>query len=122
MSKTDKDKPWWMRAEKYREVHHWKCIVGREPCSLPPFLYSGQAHYNRRFTACFWDAVDDYRRSWWGQGSAPQWFNDHVWHNPERVRVRDTARQIIQDYNANGATDMEIANFQHRHNASWLYW
>lgn len=115
MSRTDKDLPYWMRATKWRENHYWKCSVGIVACTIPEF----KSFDTRRFTSCHWQPLDDV--NFWEQ-APPKWFLDHVWHNPERRRVRDTARKIIADYNANGDTDLEIAGFQHRHNASWLYW
>jgi hypothetical protein len=119
MSRTDKDRPYWMRYDNYRPVHHWTCSVGREPCSLPPELYEGQAHYRRRLTACYWDAPDE--RHFWQQ-APPKWYIDHNWHNPERVRERDTLRRIAQDYNANGDTELEMANFQARNRSKYNYW
>lgn len=119
MSRTDKDLPYWMRATKYRPVHHWSCIVGRKPCTLPGELFKGQAHYRRRFTACYWDAVDE--RNFW-EYCPPKAFIDHTWNNPERRRVRDTSRSIAKDYNANGDTELDIPNEQHRHRSTYYYW
>jgi hypothetical protein len=119
MSRTDKDLPYWMRSDNYRPVHHWSCSVGRKPCTLPGELFKGQAHYRRRFTSCYWHAVDE--RHFW-EMAPPKWYIDHTWHNPERVRVRDRGRLIVKDYTANGDTDLEIANYQARNRSKYYYW
>lgn len=52
----------------------------------------------------------------------PKWYRDHVYHNPERVRTRDTLLAAKKDWNANGDTEIEVEERQGRHSATWLWW
>jgi hypothetical protein len=119
MSRTDKDLPYWF-ADEYREVHHWRCLVGRAECSLPTFKGS----YNRRFTSCYWQPVHEPWRSRWftWQPTPPKWYVDHVWNNAQRVSVRDRARRAISEYRASHNVETELPKQQHRHCAQWMWW
>jgi hypothetical protein len=119
MSRTDKDVPYWMRCAQYRAVHHWTCSVGRKPCTLPEFLYRGQAWHHRRYTSCYWQGVDEVK--YW-KLSPPKWYRDHRWNNPQRVEVRDRARQMIAEYQGSGMVEDIMPREQHRHGATWDYW
>lgn len=128
MSRTDKDLPYWY-AEYYEPNHY--CIehgtqarwINKKPCDLPELTrkklrdlgYWG----NRRGTTCFWEPLHE--RNWW-QGNPPKWYINHTWYEPERVRIRDHGRKALQDYNANGDTEFDIPNYQHRHRSSWYWW
>lgn len=115
MSRTDKDRHYQV-ADDYRAEHHWKCICGYESCDLPASKVNSNAP---RFTKCFWEPI--HMRRWW-QAPPPKWFIDHTWNNLERARIRDTGREIAKDYNANGDTELEIINQQHRHRSTYYYW
>lgn len=120
MSRTDHHRSYWI-ADEYRANHHWKCLVGRDECSLPESqirLTNRKLYWIRRHTSCYWEPLHE--RAWWQPGP-PKWYLDHRWNNPERVRVRDTGRKIIAEYRATGDSETEIANYQHRHSGCW-YW
>jgi hypothetical protein len=52
----------------------------------------------------------------------PRWYVEHVWHNPERVRERDSLDKLAKEYNATGGIeDGDFPNWQARGCASW-YW
>lgn len=123
MSRTDKDLPYWY-AENFRPNHHWRCIVGRANCSLPKLNVSNERSFNKRFTACYWQPIHEpWRNKWWSwQPTPPKWFLDHVWNNAQRVHERDTLRDALKDYNANGDTDIQTLDNQHRHCGQWLFW
>lgn len=108
-------------SDTYREVHHWRCLVGREPCSLPTIEARKANWYIRRFTACYWQPMHNNGRHNW-QPHTPKWYADHVWNNPQRVKVRDLGRKAKSEYNATGDTETELPTDQHRHGANWSWW
>jgi hypothetical protein len=138
MSRTDKDRPYNVRAadshERGRYVHHgisrywWRldaCTSG-DGCDLPDYhdrtpeptwhrRNSGQPTHN-----CTWE-LEHWVFSPYG-GSSPKWFTDSIWHNPERVRERDTLRGAAREWNAHGEIDdFDFANYQGRHCATWAW-
>lgn len=127
MSRTDKDAPWWL-ADEYYERHHFRChnshYLGTKwhTCDLPN--NPGRPHH----TKCRWFPTFAGVRtnSYWkwalGKGSPPRWFNRHVWYGPQRRQERTILGEAKKDYNANGDTDIEMANVNHRHNGYWLWW
>lgn len=116
MSRTDKDLPYWI-ADEYQEVHHWRCSVGLIECDVPDNPIEIRCF--RRYTHCYWQPI--HKRVWW-QNPPPKWYIDHDWNNPQRVRVRDYAREATKEYNANGKLDSTFQNEQHRHRSTWYYW
>lgn len=118
MSRTDKDRKY-LFADKYTENHHWTCASGRTPCSLPDRNDKHAIYFSRRFHYCWFEPQHD--RIWW-QYSAPKWYRDHRWNNPQRVKVRDRARGMIAEYRGSGYTEDDMPRDQHRHGATWDYW
>jgi hypothetical protein len=130
MSRTDHHMPHWVTAVWYEPVHH-RCVAGRRwsdryrdrlPCDLPdrpvrhhPVLSHWRATAGTRCTwEPDWDGVRSYPRP-------PRWYVEHVWHNPERVRVRDTLHAAAAEYRATGDTDLEPDPRQARHSAEWMW-
>jgi hypothetical protein len=85
----------------YRKFHKdWAC----ETCETRPTCY-------------YWANHRPYR---WSVRNVPKWFVDHTWNNPERVRERDTFRNMVKDYNTNfGDAELDFDNPQHRHRSRW---
>lgn len=141
MSRTDKDRPYWVDAE-YWEPWHYRCgnpnfyywgYVSRtrpeRECDLPPVpLYSHYRNVSFRrngYKRCGWVPVwekhDEHGRNR-PYPPIPKWFIDHVWNNPARVRTRDECRKAVKEYRANGEVDVEPTIDQHHHGAGWLWW
>lgn len=142
MSRTDKDLPYWY-AEYYEPFH--RCAdYGRRhrygegvgACDLPPepIVQSTSHHvkFVRRIkdqdkvpaenwgTQCTWSPITNkYTKAWYNRN--PKWWMDCMWRNPERARVRDQSKKALQDYNANGTTDIDIANFRRKHEGGWFW-
>lgn len=135
MSRTDAHVPWWVRAPWYEPVHHlycpnvthnrfWQKRSHTEPCTLPerPVRHSG-GRTRVYVPLCAWRPVHPgWRQSRRIYGNTvPRWYMEHVWHNPERVRVRDGLTKICKEYNAGIRDDWDFPNHQARHGATW-YW
>lgn len=123
MSRTDAHVPWWVRATWYEPSHSSHIY---QPCNLPdvpvrsnPRRRPGYPHTG--WLDCFWRPVHPS----WRQvrricgNTVPRWYVDHVWHDPERVRVRDGLTKICKQYNAGVRDDWDFPNHQARHGASW---
>lgn len=128
MSKTDKDRPYWVRCNDPLENRYEHHTCGREKRSA-----YGKP---REDIECSIDIPQDRARSWWYDhpcvyflhekihriNGVPKWFVDYVWNNPERTRVRDDLRELAKEYNATlDIDDYDFPNYQHRNQALW-YW
>lgn len=100
--------PWRLpEHEHHKRVRHeeWPCTCDDWPLR-PTCDYSFDTGY------C------TYAARYYG-GGVPQWYVDHTWNNPERVRVRDDLRAMAKEWNANGdLEDGDFPNYQHRHRSS----
>ena len=117
MSRTDNTDPYWVIAESFWENHvcgHFPKTTG---CDLPKLLNNKDG---KRSTRCYWRpsfAQKDFKvRS---LQHVPKWYVDHRYHNPMRRDARDTLRNALKDYNANGDTDIEATSRQGRSSAQW---
>lgn len=130
MSRTDKDLPYWY-AEYYEPSHHcaefglsfWDKHKDK-PCDLHKLTYKelrkGGYWGNRRTSTCYWVPVSsEFKAKWYDKN--PKWWMDYMWRDPERGRVRDQSTKALQDYNANGDTDIDIANFRRKHEGGWFW-
>lgn len=133
MSRTDKHAPYWTWCEWYEPCHHLYCEnrasrarqkAPKQPCNLPerPVRHAGGR--TRVYVGlCTWEPVwPSWREARWQHvNRVPKWYIQHVWTNPERVRVRDKLRDIKKNYEAWAYFDGDFPNYQHRHMATW-YW
>lgn len=127
MSRTDKDLPYWF-ADSYEPKHY--CIEhGRDGyvlrrnkhCDLDELTYKNLRKWgNRRTHSCYWVPVKELGKKHW-YDTSPGWWYHIVWLEPERARVRDSCHSAMLDYNANGDTDVDVANFRKKHRGGW-YW
>lgn len=124
MSRTDKDRPYWIKGEDDPGnpiAHHYTCE------------YSPLGHWNR--VACDYDDNNIPKRDrkcrrfpqlemsyWYGHG--PTKIDRHLyWNGPARAEERATLSSLIKDYRANGDVDhAELDHQQHRHDAAYLLW
>lgn len=129
MSRTDKDTPAWVRAQRApaserRENHHWNCDSGPERGN--PFRRDENSHrcdIDDRHShgwrgACTYYPLD---RHHWRQSYGNLHMRERVnigYYSPERAHVRDVLRDAVRDFNAYGETDVEPVGRQHRH-AHW---
>lgn len=131
MSKTDKDRPDWVREndnlEPIREEFHtcgrsWRAQRIERECDIDQ-PSTGSSWWRYKNCGYFLS----YHR--WSTRNVPKWFVDHTWNNVERVRERDTLREMTKEFNANFGrygvrgddADLDFPNFQHRHRSRW-YW
>lgn len=121
MSRTDKDAPLWVQAEKFEPRH--TCQWSHRTCDLPaePIRQLTMASPWRQGTRCTWWPDAGRRRVFTGSG-VPHWYVDHVWNSPQRAQVRDELRQAVKEYRGSGEVDVVPSVAQARNCAKWLYW
>ena len=123
MSRTDKDRPQWVRSldpteDRYVVHHHTRWVSGRGivmvECDLSdtrrPEPWRNCAYYARG-------------SSWY---TPPSDLVSGVWWRPERMRQRSKLREIAKEYNGRDDEgddfDADFDNYQHRHNVQWLWY
>ena len=145
MSRTHKDKPWWVQAAWYTPDHDrgcpyrmstlwWDAGSGRVdlvPCDLPPepivsHLVTRWSSKSRP-TRCFWEP--DYRSAFsshryiytWGPRREERHFD---WWGPSRADVRDVLRDAGKCYRGEGDAGDREPHGHHRHHTfgSFSYW
>jgi len=132
MSRTDKDRPYWVKVRDRRvptverHWHHglrwrrWRQINGTG-CDLAEFDAATDRTAKQWFN-CERHLAAEYHRRYHRDGPAPRWFTHHVWFEPERVRERDRLGEIVKEYHAHREVeDYDFPNHQHNHNARWLW-
>lgn len=107
MSKTDKDRPSWVRANDNTllttEFH--TCGVWR-PCTLDD---AGRSRYGcSRYEVL---------RGWFT--SPPASFINHRWSAPDRNNTRMSLSRFRKEWNGTGDSDEEPPAAQHRHGAAY---
>lgn len=132
MSRTVKDKPWWVTASWWEPYHRdcpddvprsrwWPRRGEQRRCDLParPVIrHPDWVGRRRAVVGCIWvpdgSGVHPFR-------PVPKWFRDHRWNNPQRRAVRDVGRAAAAEYRADGHVDVEMPAGRHRHSArrSW---
>jgi hypothetical protein len=133
MSRTYKDQPWPVQGRRLRnkyyvsEVHRDDCryggigrrwvghVVGNEPCNIDDFKYNPN-------TREFWQNQCYRTFYYYYYGGIPTEYVNHMYHRPERRRVKDAARKAVTDYNGNGSSEYDIPSWQARNSCRWLYW
>jgi len=116
MSRTDKDRPWRIRAEdrigKYNGAYYYHD-------SWNHLRHGGCGEY------CGWTLPHCTFRG------TPRWFRHEIWDGPERGRERDELRGYAREFNAGHRPydgvgedpeyDFDFPNYQHRHMGHWLW-
>ena len=125
MSKTDKDRPWLIRAADRLDAgsaayfRHSDYAHARGECDAdvdPIERYKAGNNFSN-YSSCGWTLPYSYFVS------PPKDFIDEVWNGPERRRERDGLRNMAREYNTYGDLENDdFGNYQHRHNAEWLWW
>lgn len=146
MSRTDKDRPWRVRASDphqpgRRASHYHTRRLNQKgafaehfaedgllaECDLPDFHDRRPSPPGWRAavsegTWCTWQ-LEHYVFSPYGVGGVPKWYVDYTWNNPERVRERSELGAARQRYNAgDDLEDFDFPNYQHHHRAAWMYY
>lgn len=124
MSRTDKDRPYWVKTNDPtldRDVDHYHHPRWRAPnddgvCDLGP---TPQARKERWSRSCSY-SLPFHEARW--HTAPPGWYVNHVFHAPERVRTRDVLREAAKEWNATHATDLEPEERQARHSARGMWW
>jgi hypothetical protein len=94
------------------------------PCDAPPSP-PRPVHPSHRLplTSCEWVFPRHSARNWWyGCGSPPNDYCHDVWYAPVRSRVRIQCANLTKEFNATGEVTTEIDTWDHRRNATWLWW
>ena len=146
MSRTDKDRPLWVRNTdttlplvawhehlyrrdsegRFRRIAYGACSLLTPDEQRASIDY--QFHHN--WLECEW------RVAWWSRegggwrGNGPsRGFVKASWNGPERVQARLSLREAAKEYNGRsweedeGGFDFDYPNIQHRHQANhWWYW
>ena len=108
MSRTDKDAPWWVRAEFYKPRHDWKCpgrVSHHGPgadCVLPAVpIRRNSCHPRPRpwitdTLQCYWVPADWDRKYY----TRPPRRDDRrvYFHGPNRRQLRDFCVKVKQEY------------------------
>lgn len=127
MSRTDKDRPGWLRSTWWEPDHrgcrHAVFDRGRT-CDLPdrPILERpARATWRTVPQGCTWVPCHDYYHGY-QPGGAPTWYVRLEFTGPARRRTRDELTRARQEYRATGQIDIIPATTQHRHMARWSWW
>ena len=137
MSRTDAHMPHWVTCTWYLPDHHGTCphntegwqrrTIPDQPCDLPDIPVRRAPKLVRRVrrgvfppgeTRCTWGP------DWTGVSPwprPPRWYVEHVWHNPERTRLRGELARARAEWNGSGGTDVDPEPRQARHGAAWLW-
>jgi hypothetical protein len=132
MSRTDKDRPAWLRStwwepDHYRCQHSWLARgSGRttRDCDLPerPVLERPvRATWRTTSRTCSWVPCHDYYYGY-QPGGVPTWYVRLEFTGPDRRRVRDELTRARQEHRATGEVDAVPSTTQHRHMARWSWW
>ena len=115
MSRTDKDAPYWVRAEFYEPSHGycpeqplhtrtWQSRKVTHACDLPTVPIRNHWRHPRWQLArghCFWEPVWDWDRRFYTR--PPTRDDRHVYHHdPDRRRVRDFCTKAKQEHAGTG--------------------
>jgi hypothetical protein len=123
MSRTDKDRPYRVRAadaRTLREEHDSRCErhTPRRPEHrgvLPCDIDASGIH-----TRCYRTGSAP-QRFWW-MSTCPSGIGYRDWTRPDRQRARLALRAALREHNADGDTDIEPPIEQHRHRGRYDCW
>jgi hypothetical protein len=119
MSRTDKDKPYWVDARWYAE-HTIRCRTGRAECDLPESRPKRPQPWHRSDPRCDW-TYEDLRTYQQAAHGVPRWFCVAMWERPQRTAVRDACHQVVAEYRGGEVVTMPSVD-QHRHRAAWWWY
>jgi hypothetical protein len=135
MSRTDKDRPWWIRSEWYEPVHYncmyyqgYQTCDRSRVCDLPPepvrgnFSYPSAGHRYGPRAQCIWYPMWP-RRVRYNYTRPPTRVDKHLgWWGPDRRDVRDLMIKARKQYR--GYREVEILEpvRHHRHAGKAGWW
>lgn len=140
MSRTDKDAPWWVRAEVYEPDHDLSCVDYSSPygwfwnraiartlhCDLPPtpMRRIQRAVKGWSTTRCSWTACwpNDHHR--YRYTRPPTKEERHCnWWGPHRAELRELCTGARKQYHGDRDAEILAPPRHHRHNpVSGGYW
>lgn len=141
MSRTDKDAPWWVTAERYVPDHRYCQEAGQHTarrwqysprgdrvCDLPAEPIYGNPRIRARWRGlggeqhCTWEAEWPWRlryRYTWG----PTREDRHLgWWGPDRRLVRDECRKAAQEFRGTGVVEIAVSTRHHTHSPAKGWW
>lgn len=108
MSRTDKDRPWQIRA------------ADRTASTRHVAYYWHNTWQHERGGSC--NASCGWTLPHIALSQPPHDYVLSVWSGPERARERVGLSQMAAEYNTYGdLSDGDFANYHHRHSAQWLW-
>jgi hypothetical protein len=131
MSRTDKDKPWWVRTEWYKADHRCRLAVpamarwSTYECDLAPEPFRGYTEprwMHPSKPGCTW-AAEWPRRDRYNYTRPPTRVDKHLgWWGPDRRDVRDLMNEARKQYH--GYREVEILEpvQHHRHAGKKGWW
>lgn len=123
MSRTDKTRPYWIRAldpfESRREYHG---CGGRFGIWINCDFHLPRPRNRREERERFCGYVLHGHSKYWAGSSVPKSFIDSKYNNPMRREARDVLREAAKEWNAIGDTDLEPSRGGPRNAAWWYYW
>lgn len=139
MSRTDKDKPHWVRAQWYVPVHtycqfddvRWgwhRFPDGPRECNLPetPVYgdYKAPRWRNRTSWDCYWEAQWPFCKRYCCTRGPKKSERSLGWWGPDRRLVRDQCRKALQEYRGSGDVEIVVSTQHHNHgpNKGWGWW
>lgn len=121
MSRTDKDRPYWVRVrdkhEKRSESHTHRSWRSREELACDIDQHDAQGYNERHDGHCGYQL--DLHKGCRYHSSPPGWLVDHLYHEPMRRDARDVLREAAKEWNGSGDTEREPLSPQNRHDAHW---
>lgn len=114
MGKTDKDRPYYIRARDIGEEFHRHADWRGNPLECDLYDDHRNDRWQRR-NNCGWTLPYCF-------GGVPSAYVSLVYHWPQRRQERDACRDAMRDWNANGDTDIEPEPRQARNSARWMWW
>ena len=115
MSRTDKDRPYRVRAadaRALREEHDYRCERRTPPRAHHRAMLPCDIDARGIHTRCYRTGLGP-ERFWW-MFTCPSGIGYRDWIRPDRQRARLALRAAWRDHNAHGDTDLEAPVEQHR--------
>lgn len=134
MSRTDKDKPWFARAEWYAPSHDHRCpnrpvnarhVHRDHVCNLPdvPIRHAPTySSYRRKEPNCTWEPVWPRSHRYWYERPPSRRERHCDWWDPYRAKERDAMIKARKEYRGSGDVEEPKVWGNHRHGSIKGWW